>query len=236
MAAWLALHGLDAGRCRRILERAAKHRPARVEPRALRRPVTLSAEETWNHSAAAFARAFPDSTAAVAEVARTARTDFRPPAPARSRPFTLHDGGDGRPWVFCPFTGTAADALAIAHEFGHALQTVLARGAFLPPMLREAAAIQAERIALAGFEELKHPDAPLLAAAFAAASRRTFAVPLARLEAALDRPSEPYSYAWNYPPARVLALESGLSLRKEALWRLAAGAQGLPELCDHLAI
>ncbi len=203
LAEWLALHGLTVATLAPLL--APQAGPA-VEQAASDPPLPNPA--TPPDVAARITRAAPRLAPVLDLMLARTRFDLDPDRLRFPRAFTLHDDGTGRPFVSCPRDGRAGDLLRLAHEIGHACQIVACPGAALPPVLRETAAYVAEGLLVAGALADRDPLAPALAARHGADSRVIATRDAARLRAALAAVATdpPYSYRWNYPLARRIAL------------------------------
>ncbi|MGZ2259396.1 hypothetical protein [Roseobacter sp. A03A-229] len=124
------------------------------------------------------------------------------------------------------YRDSAADLLALAHEFGHAVQIVASWSAGtgqMPPVARECCAFLAEQALL------RHCAAcfPVLTYAHHADDMIYFGANRDALEDAMTNWQTGYRYEWNYPLARHVAarlFESGPSNELCALYR--AGPDG----------
>ena len=143
MADWLALHDLTPEHCLRALDARPASTVAANTVTDL--PPELSPLVVWNASADAMLGRMPSLRDVIIKVRSETITEFAPNTTKYPRPFTLHDRGDGKCHVSCPWTGRAQDALNVAHEFGHALQIGASNDRFVPPVLREVAAMISER-------------------------------------------------------------------------------------------
>ena len=137
--------------------------------------------------------------------ARTACLSRPPPGGARAA--TLPHPETGSPVVLCPYDGTPAMLMALAHECGHAIHLELGpRDPVPPPILRETCACLAEYALVAALRT--GPDRALFAAC---AGLWDDALDHAagqggdRLCRALAAPGGPADYRHNYAPARLLA-------------------------------
>jgi hypothetical protein len=240
MAEWLELHDLDATRVRTILARAQRlglgAASSRRAARASLQPNPMPALRAWAVSANALARRCPPVSRAAERTHIQARTNFAPDEARFPRAFTLHDDGSGHPYVSCPYHGTVGDLMAVAHEFGHAVQLSASRGVQLPPVLREVCAFFSELALLAALQ-VDDPRcfAPALRV-WQADTHKQFTGDLARLETALLDETTPYSYQWNYPVARILAMEANKGLGPEEVGLLFGGRLKTPNVCLLLGI
>lgn len=209
------------GRATIVVERPSE--PVSMEP--------LSAREALALVVSAVRNAFPTRHEIVDRVARTAAFDFDP-VPGAS--FTLDRGAGQAPLVRCPFKGSAADLMTLAHEFGHAVQLVASEGRFVPPVLREVCAFLAELFLL---DELDRQGSPHHAAATAIWRRgdaRFLGVGGRPLLAALGDGDRAYTYRYNYPLGRIVAHRARAWLPEPLLWDLFAGRSTLASFIEGI--
>ena len=232
MGDWLELHTaegevLEPGAIADLVERARIRRPP---PEAKASAVRIDPDEALLLVAAAMRAAFPDQSDLFDDVVLRCEFDFDP-APGPS--YTLQRTGLP-PFIRCPFNGTAADLMTLAHEFGHAVQMVAAGGRFIPPASREIAAFFAERLVI---DELAQRDSPLLAAALAIRHRgdaRYLGIDAGPLLAALADPARPYTYRHNYPLARLAAHRAASWLPRSLQWEIFAGRPALAQFLETI--
>jgi hypothetical protein len=240
MAEWLELHDLDATRIRTILARVQRldlgAASSRRAARASSQPNPMPAMQAWALAARALARQCPAVTGAAERTHLQARTNFAPDEARFPRAFTLHDDGSGHPYVSCPYRGTVGDLMAVAHEFGHAAQLSASRGVQLPPVLREVCAFLCELALLAALQGDDPRCFALALRVWQADTRKQLTGDLARLETALLDETTPYSYQWNYPVARILAIEANQALGPEEIGLLFGGHLKTPNVCLLLGI
>lgn len=200
---WLEMHGLTAKTCADLL----RSRPSLPKPSDATCQLDLTGADVWPLVAHALTTHLPDLADKIHETATQTLTNFTPDMEKYPRAFTLHDAGNGHPYVSCPPSGTVRDILTVAHEFGHALQITATQDSEMPPVLREVCAFISE---MAFLQKLSHTHAELAAAATShlhKQSKRFLGKRLTSLSSVLDTPDTEYDYNWNYPPARILALK-----------------------------
>jgi hemolysin-activating ACP:hemolysin acyltransferase len=191
----------------------------------------LSPQEALTMVASAVRNAFPTRRQIIDRVARTTVFDFDP-VPGAS--FTL-DRGEGRgPLVKCPFKGSAADLMTLAHEFGHAVQLVASQGRFVPPVLREACAFLAELFLLDDLERQGSPRHAPAAAIWQRDNVRFLGVDGRSLIAALGDGDRTYTYRYNYPLGRIVAHRAMAWLPEPLLWDLFAGRATLAPFIEAI--
>ncbi len=202
MADWLVLHGLTPESCLHLLgpeaseQVSAEHRPPEV--------TVPSGSDLWTLSSEILQVQAPALAAQIARTTEQTLTQFAPDTERFPRAFTLHDIGNGRPYVSCPCKGTAGDVIRVAHEFGHALQ--LMSGPPLPPVLREICAFASEALVVRGLRDRNPKLAEVASAVLVANTRHDLGRLHQDLRARLSQPDCPYDYDWNYPLSRCLTV------------------------------
>ena len=235
---WLTLHGLDAEKCHKILalrDESGQHTGTSAAS-VPQHTTQLSAVEAWQLVSRALTAAFPDDHQTVEEVRVNTKADLRRQTDAGQRPLTLHDAGNGYPYIRCGFGGRVAELIYLQHEFAHAVQLVASKGTFLAPVLRECCAFIGE---LALLDQLRHEDADLFADAEATwqfQDARIFRRHQSVLEKALGAPDTPYNYNWNYPIARILSAHINKQLDQKQKWQLFSAKIDLSDLLEQLDI
>ena len=231
LADWCALHRMAPPQ---ILHWLAQTPPPPQKQSTAPPDVTAPAQTIWHHSARAMARALPAQARAIKAARDGTQVQTAPDVARFPQAFTLHDGGNGQPYVSVPYTGTARDMLTLAHEFGHAVQITHTAPPLTPPVLREVCAFLAEHWLL---DHLALVDARL-AQAIAAPWARSVAVDQgARMQdliTACAAPDTAYEYAWNYPLARLLALRAAQVLDPADQWQLFTGGWSIGALAQAL--
>lgn len=145
-------------------------------------------------------------------------------------PHTLHAADNIT--VFCCYSGTKADLVALAHEFGHALQLAYLSGRFSPPVDREICAFFGELILLS-YCETRHPKLHKhLSKVWHEETQVYLGQDLENLTIALNHPSSPYEYRQNYPVARVAASTLFSSLSAPEVWKIFKGKSGLAQAIE----
>jgi len=208
MTGWLSCNRLDPARCNALLDRI--DRPPALPHASSAHHGTLPADaDTALHlAAAAFGAAFPDLASMAADTCGAAAWHLIP-APEKPEPaFTLDRGPAMPPLVSLHCRGRAADLLALAHEFGHAVQIMATNRAVtgpMPPLARELCAFLSELALIEWLEAQGDPAMHQVISAHLADDAIYFGRDAAVLHEALGDPGRPYDHRWNYPPARWLA-------------------------------
>lgn len=238
MTDWLTLHQLEPDHCQRLLVAAGRHAEAEPFDRTALRAAAcdLSGPAALALVAAALAASVGAPESLVADVLARTDIDLNPDPDRFPRAFTLHDTGQGRPYISCRYRNQIGGLLALAHEVGHATQIIAASGQFQPPVVREICAFLAE-LALIGQLGCARPaDAAKAVLAWRADNRVQFGKSLRALAVALGDPQSPYDYRWNYPLARFLAIEAQAQLAPAGLWPLFLPQATVSGLCSLLRI
>ena len=195
---WLSLHNLDADKVGQILLRICADFPD--EETKEYAVTSMTAQQVWETTAQAYCKQFDDIKTEIQTVMDKCECAFD--APADEQPFTLNRGRDAMPFVSLCYRNSAADALCIAHEFGHALQTYLTGEKFIPPIHREVAAFLGEEIFLEYMSRHDPQTAVCLQDAWKQDNNFYLLQDVANLRRCLGDPTTKYDYRWNYPIAR----------------------------------
>ena len=235
---WLKLHDLSVENCRQLLSLSERYPDISTintedEPAC---KTEMVASQAWCLASDALSAALSPFRNTIEDVLRHTTTDFRVGVRTHQRPLTLHDGGNGYPYVRCGFRGRLADLINVQHEFSHAVQVFASRGKFLPPVLRECCAFVGE-LTLLDYLRHRHieiyDDARLV---WRSQSARIFCKHQPVLQAALQAPNTPYNYNWNYPIARILSIEICNQLNDRQKWKLFSGEIELNDLLELLDV
>lgn len=238
LADWLKLHELSAAQCLGILQAWPEPQPPHKPQPNRGQTSGLSADVVWDMAAAAMSAVFGRESAHLENVRLQTRCDFQPDPQKYQRAFTLNDGGQGAPVVVCNYRGFVSDIMVLAHEFGHASQIMACGAGFVPPVPREICAFLAE-LAMLDYLQVHVPEIHCSAQqVWQAACVKTWAKDRHDLRQFLSDPSGldlPYSYQWNYPVARALALKlwgnfAANQTAAQALWPLFEGGMTAAEL------
>lgn len=205
MADWLDLHGLTPKSCRALLQSdlpQLDQAGSQNDPAPIDLPTT---EEARNLCLRALADAFPDNPTALERLETETAINFSPDLKRFPRAFTLHNDGQGRPYISCPWRGQPNDFLTLAHELGHALQLVLSDGRDMPPVTRETCAYLSEAWLVEYLLTISHDTAAPLHALWQRRRHQVLTQGSVALRASLATPTAPYDYNWNYPLAHRFA-------------------------------
>ena len=218
MNSWLKLHALDAALCRKaVADGQAQHgtTPPAIDRNAA---INLTTDDILATVAAGFGQMIPGAASEIADQLQRVPLVCDPEVVKRlsggQRALTLEDDGTGRPVVLCPYAGRLRDAIALAHELGHALQYLRAPKT-VSPVVREVAAFLAELALIRGLEATREATAAQLQAYWTSQTWHIFHDQGRALLKALEqhqgdpqtRADVAYDYAWNYPIGRRALLQ-----------------------------
>lgn len=166
----------------------------------------LSADEAWALCAGAMRRYFPDLVAKIDKIEAETPKCLASRRTKHPKAFTYDLGFGDLPFVSLHYQGRAADFLAMAHEFGHALQIVASwenGEGQMSPVARECCAFMAELAVIRHCQD----RFPTLIIAHSSDDAIYFGEHTDALEAALNDNRLPYQFDWNYPLARHFAVK-----------------------------
>lgn len=235
---WLALHALDAASCHRILDAIvwddASDPTADATPDSKYSAPDLDA--AWLGTADAMRNFLPAHQTVVDDTfANTPRIVIDRRGKSR-KALTLDNGPPNYPTILLSYSAEPADYLVMAHEFGHALQIRASGGKFVPPIMREVCAFLGEAALLSHARQGDVTRREWLAHVWRKDDARYLGILKDRLKAALHRPATPYSYAWNYPIARLLAIRLFERGSRERLWSVFQGSATVQALEKDLTL
>lgn len=233
---WLALHELDSVACRRILDAIT---PEVATARAGKKLAALgrsklSVEAAWLRTADALRAFFPVQQSIIDETFdKTVKTLVNPGNKPR-RALTLDNGPTAFPTIFYSYRGEASDCLTMVHEFAHALQIRASRGQFVAPIIREVCAFIGEWALLCHVKVSDTAEHRFLLQVWKSDNRKFFRIGKDRLTSALLQPETPYTYGWNYPIARYLAIRIFERYSRERMWMLFEGGLSVQSVLREL--
>ena len=121
-------------------------------------------------------------------------------------PFTEWDTKTNAPASHMVWSGTADDLMCLAHEMAHAAQMILSKGAFMPPVAREACAFLGE-LALIRYAKMNSRAlCRELQSVWHRENKCHLADDIVQSANDLKAGSAPYHYRYNYPLARIAAI------------------------------
>lgn len=164
----------------------------------------LTTDEAWALCAESMRVAFPDLKSGIDQIEVEAPKCLQPKSTKHPKPFTYDLGFLNLPFVSLHYKDRPADLLAMAHEFGHALQIVAAWESGegqMPPVARETCAFLGE------WAVIHHSQVqfPLLTSTHHRDDINYLGNKAQELKTAIQDGRAPYSYGWNYPIARLTA-------------------------------
>jgi len=148
-------------------------------------------------------------------------------------PFTLDRGSEHYPLINCRYDGSVADLICLAHEFSHAVQIVASRGRFVPPVFREFCAFIGELVVLEHLKKARPDIAASYGAVWNTENQIYLVEDLKPLRQALKSGETAYHYRWNYPLARMAAINMFAASNPNQLWQYFEGANPLKDYLEH---
>ena len=137
-------------------------------------PNKMSGKTVWQLAADALLQLWPEQKQLITTTAKSTVVHFHVEV---EQPRTIDNGPDAPPEVYINYQKRIEDILAVAHEFGHALQIVANQSRFTPPILRELAAFISE---LALLHHIKQQQTSIIPVPSAGLATGQFALPKAR--------------------------------------------------------
>lgn len=237
MSDWLDLHELNVATCQRLLEAASELGSAVAGPDKLAMAQSeIDHDSAWQSASEAMRLFFPGRTDIIDD---TFHHTVRMLVSAQGRPraaLTIDHGANTYPSILYGFLGKPSDLLVIAHEFAHALQIRASEGRFVSPVVREVCAFLGERARLSLASATDAAQHRHLIGIWNADNQKHFGVGRMRLMSALSQPDMAYSYSWNYPIARYLALCVEGRSPPDRMWRLFEGRTSFALLLEDLGL
>jgi hypothetical protein len=232
MADWLSLHAITAADCAALLppesEQFAPTGKTFAEAAAV--PTGYSPDEAWKivtRSVVSHCSSLSDS---IARLSANATVNMLPDLHKYPDPFTLHDGGNGYPYISCHYDEGVGSLMALAHECGHAVQCVESQANFVPPVIREVCAFLSEIACEALLSDCRPELRDPLQDMRTLLDQRYLRRYAKRLRDALHSDQQAYDYVWNYPLARLLARKAAERLTAEEIRALFRGDVPLAQL------
>lgn len=223
---WLELHGLNLKSSKEAVVGIRRfYLPSVCEPRV--DDFNIAADEAWLFAAQAILDFAPELSSDVNFIYECCEKDLH--AEANDKPFTKERGEHQTPFVSLSYQGAPADALCVAHEFGHALQYHLSKNRFIPPVLRELAAFVSEKTFLDYIQKNRNELYEPLHSAWQQDNRVYCVDDAENLSDALKSPTSPYTYRMNYPLARLLSDVMFETLPKGEILKVFHGSLPLAE-------
>ena len=234
---WLNVNELTIDQVHSILARGwklfATIDPSRVKPISYN-PKINNPDLAWDLIAKAIIAFFPNQKDIIESVRKHTKTCFVVNPYNSQQAQTINEGKDNFPKIICPYSGS--DLLTLAHEFSHAVQIMASLNDATPPVARELCAFLGELALLEYVQEKKPRLFGALKYAWEAQNTSYWRENLPVLKDALSEIGGEYQYAWNYPIARILALELYKEKEGEQLWELFTKGSGSPLYGEHLSV
>ena len=221
---WLTFNGLTQEIVRQLLTDIEPPNDVASAYQNSNAPLDLSADEAWSLCAVALKSTFPELRSEIEMVQTNAPKCLQPKIVKHPKPFTYDLGFGELPFVSLHYHNKPADLIAMAHEFGHALQIIASWTSgegHMPPVARECCAFMAELAVVHHYES----RLPALVMAHRSDDLTYLGTRTLELDAATQDSHATYQYGWNYPIARIAARHFFL-LPDKATWFFKAGRSG----------
>lgn len=233
---WLDLHGLDHEMCLRLLGEISREcalipaYPNNPE----RPPLSLDPDGVWPQIISAMCKFLPEQQSVIEETFQRSKK-IAIPGQGKSRKALTIDNGPGEyPTIMYNYFGDISDLLVVAHEFGHALQIRASEGGFMPPVMREVCAFISEEALLSYFSGENASSTEYLRRHWHKSSQRYFGHHARNFKLSLENNESVYEYGWNYPIARLLALQISKSLSQDLVWSVFNGEYSIRQVLKQL--
>ncbi|MGJ8597159.1 hypothetical protein [Sulfitobacter sp.] len=201
---WLTINELTALQCQQYLE-VGSDTIRRIEHPEQSAFDVIETEVAWQQTADAFLLSLPSLAEEIRQVCDCAPKCLADKSEKIPQAFTYDLGEDTLPFVSVPYQGRPFDLLAMAHEFGHALQIVSSKNSKMPPVARECCAFLGEVFLLDYLKRIETSQTIGVSAAWEHDNHTYLKPDMEDLCRSLMTVTAPYNYRWNYPVARVLA-------------------------------
>lgn len=234
---WLDLHELSPALCRRLLDAASAFEPPAIgqDPPDLAYD-SIELDSAWQSTVDAMRLFLPEHRGIVDD---TFEKTIRMLVSQKGRPraaLTIDHGVNTYPTILYSFQGKPSDVLIMAHEFAHAVQIRASEGRFVSPIMREICAFLGEWARLSFASTTDATQYRHFSRIWSADNRKHFGVGSARLTSALSQSDMAYSYSWNYPIARYLAISVQKQSLPDRIWRLFEGRTSVTRLLEELGL
>jgi hypothetical protein len=180
----------------------------------------VSPDEAWGYVAQALAHAFPSQREMIESVEKHTITCFVSRPHMEQQALTIDEGKPNYPTVVCSYSGRPEELITMAHEFAHALQIMSSKEEGMPPVLREICAFIGELALLEYSKEKNICQYSALKKAWNLQNRDYLGRNLTHLKTALSQEAGEYNYTWNYPVARIIAVQLYPDKGIHTLWSL----------------
>lgn len=234
---WLDLHGLDHETCLHLLDEIARESgkiPAhRNNPD--QQSLDMDPDGVWTEIISAMCIFLPEHQNIIEETFQRS-TKIAVAGKGKSRKALTIDHGPAKyPTIMYNYYGEISDLFVVAHEFGHALQIKASDGEFMSPVMREVCAFISEGALLSSCSNEIAFRSEDLINHWHKSNKRYFGTLAAKLRESLKNKDAIYEYGWNYPIARLLALQISARFSRDLIWSVFSGAYSVRRVLDQLA-
>lgn len=223
---WLDFNDLDHATAKDIIDQVLSKFDIKGSQQPKTKSIDLSANDAFKICTKALRLRLPKLIKEIELISQEAPRCLSPLVAKHPLAFTFDLGYQNLPFISLHFRNRDCDLLAMAHEFGHALQIVASWDSGhdqMPTLARECCAFLSEIILL---EHLK-TDFPSLLDAYHSDNMLYFGAYTHEIAKALNDPSLLYKYVWNYPIARYAAQSIAINCTAEGVQQIfSAGPSG----------
>lgn len=235
---WQSLHGLNSLWHWQDLLREQIDKTSKViksQQTSTSQKTHFSGDQVWVLVADAFRDKFPNKQREINTVEQNCKRDFSPAISTKDVAYAIPGRAGQLPSVRVPFDGTIASVLAVAHEFGHAVQFACSRRPFITPIVREMAAFVSTRLFIDYIEKTDVELAISLTSSLANDEKTYLVKNGQQLLRDAEKPGATYQYQHNYPLAWLAAVEAIRWDNKVILWEIFRSHIPANALCAELS-
>ena len=231
---WLNLNQLSVEQCYSVLQsiEAVSRSDVACEGTPI---IGLTAQQAWKQTADVFSEFFPTLSPEISSIYADTPKCLANKSEKIPQAFTYDLGHGALPFVSVPYQGRAFDRLAMAHEFGHALQVVSSKGSQMPPLAKECCAFLGEQVLIQYLDDMGDKNTADVRGAWERDNQLYLESDVDVLKKALGAEKPPYNYRWNYPIARHLASIALTEQTNDNLAALYTAGANAPKILEEWA-
>jgi len=221
---WLKVHFLERQECLAVLTEIERQRENLQETGMMGFEfVELCFDQVRELVATALSEYFGDEHDVILKTKENSTFEYSD----ETGPYTLDRGSEHYPLVKCRYDGSVADLICLAHEFSHAVQIVASRGKFVPPVFREFCAFIGELVVLGHLKKVRPDIAASYGAVWNGENQIYLVEDVRSLRQEMTSDGSAYHYRWNYPFARMAAIDMFAACAPKDLWQYFEGENPL---------
>jgi len=192
---------------------------------------SISSTEAWNTAKESLIHYFntKESEQIISRVSLYAPKSLNVSKDKVPQGLTIDRGSNKLPYISCQLSGQTSDLIIVAHEISHAIQIVASNGSSMPSLAREVCAFIGELALMKHLKLTKSPFINIVQSSWEQESIIYFGCDKILLKNSINNPKKSYSYRWNYPIARHLALQLFESTSKSDIWELFSSGNNAPQ-------